>query len=87
MWEKSSQTAYNDGTILHDIRSAVFTNYDVLRNTTSTMEYLAIQSLLNAQGKVDDIYLTTNFQVFFVENGTAVSQGSHDLKWVADNYN
>ena len=86
-WEISSADAYAQGKILHDKRSAIFTNYDVTRNVVGNNEYLAIQSLINSSGKVDDVYYATNFQVFFVENGIAVSQGSHDLKWVADNYN
>ena len=79
-------TDFTNNVILHDIRDTIYSSDDIYRYTVGNREYNIVENSINTDGKITDIYHINNFNVYFVENGIATSQGSHNLKWVADNY-
>jgi hypothetical protein len=86
-WELLSANAYAQGKIIHDIRSVIYSDTNIIRNTVGNNEYMTVQNLINSDRQIRDAYYIDEFIVYFVENGVATSQGTHNLKWVAENYN
>ena len=78
---------FANNNIKHDDRALMYSNVDVYRFTVGNIEYSNLCNSIKTDGKYKNIYYVDEFYVYFVENGTATSQGSHTLKWVAENYN
>lgn len=70
----------------HTTPTIVFSNFDIFRNSAGTEMYTQRYSICDKYGKAIRIGDVTTYDIYYVENGAAISQGSHTLKWVATNY-
>lgn len=84
--DADTEANFQQNTISHDIRDCIFSNNDIYRWTVGNREYNIAENSINDDGKINNIYLINNFNIYLVVNGTAINQGVHDLKWVADNF-
>lgn len=84
--DASTDTDFQNNTILHDNRDTIYSDTDIYRFTLGNLEYNTETNKINNLCKLTEIFYIDDFDVYFVENGTATSQGSHTLKWVATNY-
>lgn len=85
--DASTDTDFQNNTILHDNRDTIYSDTNIYRYTVGNLEYNTETNKINNLCKLTDIFYIDDFDVYFVENGVATSQGSHTLKWVAENYN
>lgn len=84
--EETTQTDFVNNTILHDNRDTIYSTTDIYRFTLGNLEYNIETNKINNLCKLTEIFYIDDFDVYFVENGVATSQGSHTLKWVATQY-
>lgn len=60
---------------VHTTNAIVFSNLDVIRNTSGMEVYTQLYNICDKNGKVSNIYQINTFDVYYVDNGVAVSKG------------
>lgn len=61
--------------VVHTTNAIVFSNLDVIRNTSGMEVYTQLYNICDKNGKVSNIYQINTFDVYYVDNGVAVSKG------------
>lgn len=61
--------------VVHTTNSIVFSNIDVIRNTSGMEVYTQLYNICDKTGKVSNIYQINTFDVYYIDNGVAVSKG------------
>lgn len=60
---------------VHTTNAVVYSNLDIIRNTSGMEVYTQLYNICDKTGKVSNIYQINTFDVYFVDNGIAVSKG------------
>ena len=84
--DASTDTDFQNNTILHDNRDTIYSDTNIYRFTVGNLEYNTETNKINNLCKLTEIFYIDDFDVYFVESGTATNLGSHTLKWVATNF-
>lgn len=61
--------------VVHTTNAIVFSNLDIIRNTSGMEVYTQLYNICDKNGKVSNIYQINTFDVYYVDNGVAVSKG------------
>lgn len=60
---------------VHTTNAIVFSNLDIIRNTSGMEVYTQLYNICDKTGKVSNIYEINTFDIYHIENGVAVNKG------------
>lgn len=81
-----TQGDWENNVVDHDMLHCFYSTHTMIRHSLNQISYETEWNAINTNGRLIRVGFISEYLVYFVENGIATSQGSHDLKWVADNY-
>ena len=61
--------------VVHTTNSVVFSNIDIIRNTSGMEVYTQLYNICDKNGKVSNIYEINTFDIYYIDNGVAVNKG------------
>ena len=81
-----TQTDWENNVVDHNMLHCFYSTYTMIRHSLNQISYETAWNAIDTNGRIIKQGYIDEYLVYFVENGTAISQGSHTLKWVATNY-
>lgn len=81
-----TQADWENNVVDHEMLHCFYSTYTMIRHSLNQISYETAWNAIDTSGKIIKQGYINKYQVYFVENGTAVNQGVHDLKWVAENF-
>ena len=82
-----TSTDWNNHVVDYYMVHCFYSTYTMIRHSLNHISYESAWNAIDTSGRIIKQEYISEYLVYFVENGTATSQGSHTLKWVATQYN
>jgi hypothetical protein len=81
-----TSTDWNNYVVDHHMLHCFYSTYTMIRHSLNHIAYESKWNVIDTSGRIIKQGYISEYLVYFVESGTAISQGSHTLKWVATQY-